>query len=107
MAVRAGAVGLDETLEQSLLLFRRNAAAGIGDADGEPDIARAVCVRVGACIGRRARGVRSSCPHLDTDASLFGEFDGVARQIEYDLPQPCGIAGQQPRQGGIDLDVQA
>src|SRR5687767_11537950 len=48
-------------------------------------------------------GIRAAfMPDLDRDAAARGELDGIADQIDQDLPKPPGVAAQPLRQSGID-----
>ena len=64
----------------SSLLVGRDADAGV--ADGE----------VQRAPRRRLRLRSSTC---DDDLALLGELDGVADQVDEDLPQPAGVADQR------------
>src|SRR5262245_26246398 len=38
-----------------------------------------------------------------THLAFFGEFDGVVDQVQEDLPEPAGIAGEQCRSHEINM----
>ena len=87
---RGGAVGLLEIEEDALLIFRREADAGV--AHQEADFA---LVRARLDDHRDAAGLR--------------ELDGVAGEVEQHLAQARGVADQRRRQAlvdeGRDLDA--
>src|SRR5258707_2180989 len=70
--LRGRGVGLAELLEQLSLLLRRHADAGVGD--GKLDEVAAIA--------------HLACRKLDL--ARFGEFAGIAEEIEQYLPQPHG-----------------
>ena len=78
---RSGAVHLGELLEQPAKFLRRDADAGVFHLD--PHL----------------RGVRSLVEAVDADddMAVVGEFDGVARQVDDDLPQASRVADEIPR----------
>ena len=73
------AVGLLEDLEDHLLLLRRHADARIADGEVQHDLA----------VAHRFR------PDLEHDLAALGELDGVAHQVDDDLPQAGGIAAEK------------
>ena len=79
VAPRGGAVGLDEGAEQLFLLIGLDADAGVADPEGH----RAESV----AIGRRDLDIQ-------IDVAGVGKLDGVAQQVEQNLPQPPRVAGQ-------------
>ena len=88
LARRRGAIGLAEGLEDRLLLVRRNADAGVADAEMQSHRLRPSAYRV----SRRT-----------TTSPALGELDGVADQVDDDLPQPARVADQ--RVGHVRRDV--
>ena len=64
----------------ALLLVRRDADAGVAHGEAQADLA----------LGRGLAGDFHAHDHL----ALLGELDGVAHQVEQDLPQPAGVADQ-------------
>jgi hypothetical protein len=78
-------VGLAEGLEQT------SDGLGIETDPGVPD-----GKAQGAGFGVRGRR------DLDRDLALLGELDGIADQIEQDLPEPDRIAQDDGRHAGID-----
>jgi hypothetical protein len=70
-------IGLHEFLEQFALLFGGHADAGVGDSEIDPV----------ATVSQHP--ARTQC-HL----TLFGEFAGIAEQIEQDLSQPHRVYSQ-------------
>ena len=81
IAAGDGTVALLKGCEQRGLLLRRHANAGVLDsgAHGDP------CTIGGQRFHHH--------PHL----ALFSEFDGVADEVEQDLPQSQRVAQQRPR----------
>ena len=73
---RGRAVGLLEGVEDDILLVRRDADTGVGDGE----------VKRGLVVGHGLRVDGHG------DAALFGEFDGVADQVEHDLHEPHRVA---------------
>src|SRR5262249_38850902 len=69
-ALSGRGIGLGELLEQLSLLLRTHADAGVGD--GKLDEVAAIA--------------HLACRKLDL--ARFGEFAGIAQQVEQDLPQP-------------------
>src|SRR5262249_41021095 len=74
------AVSLLELLEDAAEVTRFDAGPGVGDAEAYG------ALRLAAGIG-----------DLDQDAAAFGEFDGVADQVEQNLPQPAWIGRDDQR----------
>src|SRR4029453_15001939 len=77
-ATRCRVVRLRERLEQAAALLRRKPDPGIGDREREGGAAGAERRRLGAAANAAARG----------------EFQGVAHEIEQDLPHTRRIADQ-------------
>ena len=84
---RGRAIGLFEGLEDDFLLVGRNADARI--ANGEMEC--------------HAVGVDRLAADGHNDLAAFGEFDGVADQIDHDLPQAIGIADDDRGHFGPDV----
>ena len=87
MLARRRHVALFKRFEQAGLLFGCQSGAGIADLETDQQ-------QVGAIFDD---------PAAQQDLALLGEFDGVADEVENDLPQPIAIAMQRRRQVvGID-----
>ena len=54
-----------------------------------------VSATVKCSIASRRR--RDSGAHLQAHLALLGELDGVAHQVDHDLPQPAVVADDQVR----------
>ena len=82
-AVLAGyrGVGLGKGLEELRLLFRRHADTGVRDAELQHRLVRAVLQAI----------------DMHGDATLFGELDGIADQVDQHLRQAQRIAPQAVR----------
>jgi hypothetical protein len=78
-ALRGCPVGLAELLEQLCLLLRCHADPGVSHSKLDPV----------ASVGNPARPER--------DLALLGELEGIAQQIEQNLPQPQGSTVRVPR----------
>jgi hypothetical protein len=72
-ALSGRGIGLAELLEQLSLLLRSHANAGVSDRELNPV----------ATVGDPSRPQ----PHL----AFFGEFAGIAQQVEQNLSQPHGV----------------
>ena len=83
-------VALGECFEDRSLSFGRDADAGIADRDLEVDAAVAF----------------AGHPDTDRDTAFAGELEGVAHQVDQDLPDPRRVAQQPPRQPGTALQRQ-
>ena len=70
------AVGLAEGLEDARLLVFRDADAGVRDGELQGD-------RLGRSV---------NCIHRDHHLAAFGELDGIADEIDDDLPKYPGSA---------------
>ena len=88
MAAAGAAITLLELLEQDRQPILRDARAGIRDRDHHLPVTRL--------------GARESQAHAD--AAAFGELDGVAGEVDQDLPHPVGVA--QQAQGHVLGDVE-
>src|SRR5574343_64149 len=86
---RRRSIGLRKLLEETPELLWRNTDSRILDAKGDG--------RGGAIAG----GLADHQP----DMPLFGELDGIAQQIDQDLPQAEGIA-EQEMHGARRLEIQ-
>ena len=93
VAARVGPIGLYKALEQALQLIRCDATAGVGDANRQCHTFAPV-----------AAGCRLT--YFNADPPLRRKFDRVACEVEHDLAQPGGIAGEYLRQAGINVYVQ-
>ena len=84
-------VGLGVGREQLSAQVLRNADAGIAYGHAEAQI------------------VPPLGDHADRqiDLASSGEFDGIAEEIEEDLPDPAGVAAQQRRYLGLDPQLQS
>ena len=79
-------VGLDERLKDDPLLLPRDADPGIRDRKAE----------------NRVSSIPGLLPDVDEDLAPFGEFDGVADQVDEDLAQPPDIPDEGFRHIGSD-----
>ena len=85
-----GGVRLVEGLKQFFLVFLRNPNAGVANGKGQPDV-------IAGFIQLR---------DFQGDFALFGEFDGVAQQVQQNLPQPRRVADQLRLDVGRDRTFQ-
>src|SRR5262249_45272452 len=101
-AVLAGrrAVGLLESLEDDLLLFRRDPDPGVGDRDREHRARR---------VQRLDRRAPSATGRLDAkgDRALLGELEGVGEEVLDDLLEAGRIREERAGDVGSDLDPEA
>jgi hypothetical protein len=51
---------------------------------------------------QKAHAVLSLTRHMEKHFARGGELDGIADQIDQNLPEPAGIAYDGGRHGGID-----
>mmetsp|Transcript_15772 Transcript_15772/g.43678 ORF Transcript_15772/g.43678 Transcript_15772/m.43678 type:complete len:281 (+) Transcript_15772:1423-2265(+) len=84
-------VGLRERLEQALLLVERDARAGVGHLDMHPFAGTALAV-----AGQR--------PDPHRNATLLGELQRIAGQVQQHLAQSRGISDQRRRQPGVQRE---
>ena len=86
-------VGLLKRLKDDLLLFGRNADAGIGDFKGNNALRAAEHRMVARPAGWRGKD-------LELNAAALGELERVRKQILENLLKPLGIRGDAaPRVG--------
>ena len=96
---RRRVVPLLEGLEDLLLLLARDADAGVADRE----VQHLRRPRFGhRRVGLRGR-VLDAGLDPDDDLALLGELDGVADEVEQDLPQPARVADQGV--GHLRLDL--
>ena len=94
----AGAgVGLLERLEDDLLLFRRNADAGIATPRRRPPPAPGCSTGCSALQPPRGRD------DVEPHAALLGEFEGVRQQVLEHLLQALGVGDDAAAEIGIDV----
>ncbi len=86
MSPGRGGVPLLKRLEQKWKCVGRDAHSGV--ADQELELVQVV-------LHRRRR-------HLEGDVAFVGEFDGIADEIEQNLPHAGGIAEEGARHVGLD-----
>ena len=85
-----GIVGLLEHLEDHAQLVLGDADSGVGD--GEVEHGFVFRLRLGG--------------HVEDHFALLGELEGVADEVDDDLAQAAGIAGQALRYVGVDMTGQ-
>ena len=83
-------IALGECFEDRSLSVGRDADAGVADRDLEVDAAVPF----------------AGHPDTDRDTALAGELEGVADQVDQDLPDPRRIPQQPPRQPGAAREIQ-
>ena len=88
-APRRRCLRLHERLEEARLRVRRDADAGILDAQ----------------FDRSARAARLGHLHTQRDLALHRELDGVAHQVEEHLTQPNAVAAHARRHFRRDVDA--
>ena len=98
LAAGAG-VGLLERLEDDLLLLQRNADAGVGHLERDDRRRLAEHRMLGAPAADHGR-------HLEPDAALLGELEGVGQQVLEHLLQTLGVGVDAAAEMRIDLDVE-
>jgi hypothetical protein len=96
----AGAgIGLLERLEDDLLLFERNADAGVGHL--ERDHARRLLEHGMLRVPAGPRG-----DHAHPDATLGGELESIGQQVLQHLLQPLGVGDDAAPDILVDLNVE-
>ena len=98
-----GGIHLLEGLEQPVLPVQRDADAGVAHREMQQPLLRVAdetrCPargRTGCCAGRAPRP-----GDFDDHLALVGELDGVADEIDQDLPQPGHVADQDLGNGVV------
>ena len=83
-----GGVGLGERHEEAGDLFLGHADAGITDGKAE--------------VGLSGDGMRAL--DIEDDLAVLGELDGVANEVEEDLPETAGVGADARGDVGVEVD---
>ncbi len=84
-----------EGLEESVLFVHRNADSGVAHRKVQQPLLR-VPKKIGVRLVARLKssGAAAGRSDLDGDLALVGEFNGVANEVDQDLPQAGDVADQ-------------